>query len=56
MADAVMQRFDTLAYYNGRTTAGWSYDVSLLGTAIDKLGKIDTKYSDYMQTLYRYAC
>lgn len=50
MADAVMQRYDTLAYYNGRSAAGWSYDVALLGTAIDKLGNIDPKYSDYMKT------
>ena len=50
MADAVMQRYDTLAYYNGRTRAGWSYDVALLGTAIDKLGSIDPKYSAYLKT------
>lgn len=50
MADAVMQRYDTLAYYNGRTRAGWSYDVFLLGTAIDELGNIDPKYSDYLKT------
>lgn len=50
MADAVMQRYDTLAYYNGRTRAGWSYDVSLLGAAIDKLGSIDPKYSAYLKT------
>jgi len=50
MADAVMQRYDTLAYYQGRSAAGWSYDIALLGTAIDKLGKIDPKYSDYMKT------
>ena len=50
MADAVMQRYDTLAYYNGRTRAGWSYDVALLGTAIDNLGSIDPKYSAYLKT------
>lgn len=50
MADAVMQRYDTLAYYNGRTRAGWSYDVFFLGAAIDKLGKVDPKYSDYLKT------
>lgn len=49
MADAVMQRYDTLAYYNGRSSAGWSYDIALLGTAIDKLGDVDPKYSDYMK-------
>lgn len=50
MADAVMQRYDTLAYYNGRTTASWSYDIALLGAAIDKLGETDPKYSEYMKT------
>jgi len=50
MADAVIQRYDSLAYYNGRTAASWSYDVALLGTAIDKLGDVDPKYSKYMKT------
>ncbi|WP_297088151.1 glycoside hydrolase family 88 protein [uncultured Draconibacterium sp.] len=49
MAEAVMHRYDTLAYYNGRTRAGWSYDVSLLGAAIYKLGDVDQKYSDYLK-------
>lgn len=48
MADAVMQRYDTLAYYNGRTRAGWSYDVSLLGASIYKLRDKDPKYADYL--------
>ncbi|MFB6343741.1 glycoside hydrolase family 105 protein [Saccharicrinis sp. FJH62] len=48
MADAVMERNDTLGLYNGRTRMGWSYDVALLGMAIDKLGNIDPKYSKYM--------
>ncbi|WP_372772555.1 glycoside hydrolase family 105 protein [Mangrovibacterium sp.] len=50
MADAVMTRSDSLGYYNGRIRRGWSYDVALLGMAIDKLGSIDPKYSDYMKT------
>ncbi|WP_321285600.1 glycoside hydrolase family 88 protein [uncultured Sunxiuqinia sp.] len=49
MADAVMQRNDSLGYYNGRTRMGWSYDVALLGMAINKLGDVDPKYSDYME-------
>ncbi|WP_159520286.1 glycoside hydrolase family 88/105 protein [Sunxiuqinia indica] len=49
MADAVMQRNDSLGYYNGRTRMGWSYDVALLGMAINKLGDKDPKYSDYME-------
>lgn len=50
MADAVMERYDSLGHYNGRTRRGWSYDVAYLGMAIDKLGAIDPKYSAYMQT------
>ncbi len=50
MADAVMQRYVSLAFYNGRTAAGWSYDVALLGTAIDKLGSVNPAYSNYMKT------
>jgi len=50
MADAVMQRYDTLAYYNGRTRLSWSYDVSLLGSAIYKLGDTDAKYKQYLKT------
>ncbi len=49
MADAVMQRNDSLGYYNGRTRMGWSYDVALLGMAINKLGDVNPKYSDYME-------
>jgi len=49
MADAVMTRSDSLGFYNGRSRRGWSYDVALLGYAIDKLGSIDPKYSNYMQ-------
>lgn len=50
MADMVMTRWDTLGYYGDRTRAGWSYDVALVGMAIDKLGDIDPKYSAYMKT------
>ncbi len=50
MADMVMTRWDTLAYYGGRTRAGWSYDVAMVGMAIDKLGDKDPKYSSYMKT------
>jgi unsaturated rhamnogalacturonyl hydrolase len=50
MADMVMTRWDTLGYYGGRTRAGWSYDVSMVGMAIDQLGSIDPKYSAYMKT------
>ncbi len=48
MADAVMSRNDSLGYYNGRTKRGWSYDVAYLGMAINMLGNVDAKYSNYM--------
>ncbi|MDA3879983.1 MAG: glycoside hydrolase family 88 protein [Prolixibacteraceae bacterium] len=50
MADAVMERYDTLAYNNGRTRAGWSYDVAMVGMAIDKLRNYNQKYAAYMKT------
>lgn len=50
MADAVMTRYDTLGFYNGRTRVGWSYDVAMLGMAIDKLRSVDQKYATYLET------
>ncbi len=52
MADAVMARNDSLGFYNGRTRRGWSYDVSLVGMAIAKLGDVDSKYFNYFETYY----
>ncbi len=49
MADAVMTRTDSLVHYLGNTTKRWSYDISFLGEAIDKLGSFDPKYSKYME-------
>ncbi len=49
MANSVIQRYDTLAFYNNRTRIGWSYDIAMLGMAIDELGNIDPKYSAYME-------
>ena len=48
MANSVMTRYDSLGYYNNRTRMGWSYDVAMLGSAIDRLGEKDQKYSKYM--------
>ncbi len=47
MADAVMQRFDSLIHYNNPGRVNWQYDIAMLGQAIDKLGYIDAKYSRY---------
>ncbi|QGY46954.1 hypothetical protein GM418_25825 [Maribellus comscasis] len=52
-ADAVIQRSDKLVYYL-TDKAKYGYDFSFLGSAIDQLGSIDKKYSDYMQTYIDY--
>src|SRR5680860_704895 len=52
-ADAVMTRYDSLIYYNGNKPK-YEYDYAFLGAAIDKLGDIDKKYSDYMQAYIDY--
>jgi len=48
MANSVIERFDTLGYYNNRPRIGWSYDLAMLGMSIDKLGSMDEKYSKYL--------
>jgi unsaturated rhamnogalacturonyl hydrolase len=53
MANTVMTRADSLTKY----VAGkpkWAYDVAFLGMAIDRLGDIDPKYSEYMETWVNY--
>jgi unsaturated rhamnogalacturonyl hydrolase len=53
MADAVMTRYDSLIHYNGNKPK-YEYDLAFLGMAIDKLGTIDKKYSDYMKSYIDY--
>jgi len=53
MADAVMERVDSLVYYYGGEVK-WQYDIALLGQAIDRLGSVDSKYSKYMQDFVDY--
>ena len=48
MADAVMERTDSLIYLYGKKPK-WSYDIALLGMAIDRLGSADPSYSKYMK-------
>lgn len=49
MANSVIGRFDTLTHYLGASESRrWQYDVAMMGGAIDKLGNIDPKYSQYM--------
>lgn len=52
-ADAVMQRSDSLIYYL-RDQPKYEYDYAFLGSAIDKLGEKDKKYSDYMEAYIDY--
>ena len=48
MANSVMTRSDSLIHYVDGNPK-WAYDVAFLGMAIDRLGEIDPKYSDYMK-------
>jgi unsaturated rhamnogalacturonyl hydrolase len=54
MANSVMLRADSLIHHLGVTNPKWSYDVAFLGMAIDKLGSINSKYSDYMEDWVNY--
>ncbi len=53
MADNVISRSDSLVYYVDRNPK-WAYDVAFLGMAIDRLGNVDQKYSDYMKNWVNY--
>ena len=53
MANTVLMTSDSLVYYVDRNPK-WAYDVALLGMAIDRLGNIDKKYSDYLRTWVDY--
>ncbi len=48
MANSAMTRSDSLIHYVDGNPK-WAYDVAFLGMAIDRLGEIDPKYSDYMK-------
>ena len=48
MANTVMTISDSLIFYVDRKPK-WAYDVAFLGMAIDRLGNIDKKYSEYME-------
>lgn len=52
-ADATIQRSDSLIYYL-REKPKYEYDYAFLGFAIDRLGNIDKKYSDYNQNYIDY--
>ncbi|MFC0877871.1 glycoside hydrolase family 105 protein [Saccharicrinis sp. FJH2] len=52
-ADAVMARNDSLIHYNGNRPK-YEYDYAFLGSAMNKLGKYDKKYSKYMKDYIDY--
>jgi unsaturated rhamnogalacturonyl hydrolase len=53
MANSVISRSDSLIYYVDRNPK-WAYDVAFLGMAVDRLGKVDPRYSKYMETWVDY--
>lgn len=54
MADALIDQYDSLVHYLNPKNVKWEYDYAFLGQAIDKLGDIDPKYSDYMRNYIDY--
>jgi unsaturated rhamnogalacturonyl hydrolase len=48
MANTVLAKSDSLIYYVDNKPK-WAYDVAFLGMAIDRLGKVDPRYSKYME-------
>lgn len=52
-ADATIQRSESLIYYL-RDKPKYEYDYAFLGSAIDKLGEADPKYSKYMKDYIDY--
>jgi unsaturated rhamnogalacturonyl hydrolase len=53
MANSVMDRYDSLLKMDAPKVR-WQYDVSFVGQAIDKLGGVDPRYSEYMETFIDY--
>lgn len=52
-ADAAMARHDSLIHYN-HNKPKYEYDFAFLGSAIDRLGSVDPKYSEYMKAYIDY--
>ena len=53
MANTVMAQSDSLIHYVSGSPK-WAYDVAFLGMAMDRLGSIDKKYSEYMENWVNY--
>ncbi|MBN2350296.1 MAG: glycoside hydrolase family 88 protein [Bacteroidales bacterium] len=55
MANSVMTRYDSLVNFTQSSgTIKWQYDVAMLGQAVDKLGFLNDKYSEYLKTYVDY--
>jgi len=52
-ADATMTRYDSLVTYLGNKPK-YEYDLAFLASAIDKLGSVDSKYSEYAKAYIDY--
>jgi len=53
MANTVIAQSDSLIHYV-QGSPKWAYDVAFLGMAVDRLGKVDPKYSKYMENWVNY--
>lgn len=47
LANAVMSRNDSLAIYNNPASVKWTYDLGMLGQAIEKVNSSDSRYFNY---------
>lgn len=54
-ADATMIRFDSLVSYNGNKPK-YEYDLAFLASAIEKLGPVNPKYSEYAKAISTILC
>ncbi|MGQ1891220.1 glycoside hydrolase family 88/105 protein [Thermophagus sp. OGC60D27] len=54
MANSVMTRYPSLVSYLNPEKIKWQYDIAMLGQAIDKLGHVDSVYSQYMEDYVNY--
>lgn len=52
MANSVIASHDSLIWYNDLQKPKWTYDIAMLGQAIDKLGCYDTIYNQYAKAYF----
>lgn len=54
LADAVMQRNDSLTIYNNPSSIRWQYDVAMLGQALSRIDNHDARYFQYFKSYFDY--